>query len=303
MSGWKPSKDAVRPRAAVHAVAATPRHFVAAAVAGGRATILGRVAARRKWRERFDFWRSMPASAHAFFLAGVFAIFLPAGILTDIPLLGANPPARLLCSALLSGTLAVAYAFVIPRYRYLTLPLVATHVLVVMFFDRLAGPVGAPLEGAALRARMSAEVQVSTSAIIIGFVLFSQLFRREGVRWLKANAEIELASDIHRLLVPRIERRIGAFEFRGVSMASGAVGGDLLDVTESPSGWTGYVADVSGHGVAAGLLMGMTKSTASTQVQGPVTLDSLLEPCKSVLHDVTMPAVLATVAGSRVTGA
>jgi serine phosphatase RsbU (regulator of sigma subunit) len=239
----------------------------------------------------------MPRSAYVLFLAGVFATFMPAGVLTDIPLLGANPPGRLIFSALLSGMLAVSYVLVIPRWRLLTLPLIAVHVLVTVYFDRLAGPPGPALAGEALRARMSLDVSVSTTAIVIGFVLFSQLIRREGTRWVRTHAEIALASDIHRLLVPRIERRIGRFEFRGVSAASGAVGGDLLDVSESPSGWTGYVADVSGHGVAAGLLMGMTKSTARTQLRGPSALESLLETSNAVLFDLKAPTMFVTFAG------
>jgi serine phosphatase RsbU (regulator of sigma subunit) len=254
-----------------------------------------------KWRQRFDFWRSMPRSAYLLFLAGVFATFMPAGVLTDIPLLGANPPGRLVFSALLSGVLAVSYVLVIPRWRWLTLPLIAMHVLVTVYFDRLAGPPGPPLAGEALQARLSFDVSVSTTAIVIGFVLFSQLIRREGTRWVRAHAEIALASDIHRLLVPRIERHIGRFEFRGVSVASGAVGGDLLDVSESSSGWTGYVADVSGHGVAAGLLMGMTKSTARTQLRGAGTLDALLETSNTVLFDLKAPTMFVTFAGIQAT--
>jgi serine phosphatase RsbU (regulator of sigma subunit) len=252
---------------------------------------------KRNWADRFDFWRSMPRASHAMFLGGVFAIFLPAGVLTDIPLLGGNPPGRLLASALLSGALAITYVIVIRRWRFWIIPVVAIHVLSVMFFDRLAGPAGPPLTGDALRARLSFDVSVSTLAIVIGFVLFSHLIRREGTRYVWAHAEITLASDIHRLLVPRIERRIGRFEFRGVSFASGAVGGDLLDVVESPSGWTGYVADVSGHGVAAGLMMGMTKSTVRTQLRGPGPLESLLETSNTVLFDLKAPTMFVTFAG------
>jgi serine phosphatase RsbU (regulator of sigma subunit) len=235
------------------------------------------------------------------FLGGVFAIFMPAGLLTDIPLLGANSPKRLILSALLSGVLAVSYVIIVPRWRFWTVPLIAVHILSAMYFDRFAGPAGPPLAGDALRARVSMDVNVSITAIIIGFVLFSQLIRREGMRWVRDRAEIALASDIHRLLVPRIERRIGRFEFRGVSVASGAVGGDLLDVSESSSGWTGYVADVSGHGVAAGLLMGMTKSTARTQLRGPGTLESLLETSNTVLFDLKAPTMFVTFAGIQAT--
>jgi len=50
---------------------------------------------KRKWSRPYDFWRAMPWSSHRLFLLGVFVIFLPAGLLTDIPALGANPAPRL----------------------------------------------------------------------------------------------------------------------------------------------------------------------------------------------------------------
>jgi serine phosphatase RsbU (regulator of sigma subunit) len=43
---------------------------------------------------------------------------------------------------------------------------------------------------------------------------------------------------------------------------SSEVGGDLIDVAGSEENWVAYLADVSGHGVAPGVVMGMVKSAA-----------------------------------------
>lgn len=255
------------------------------------------------WSRRYDFWRSIPTPSNVIFLAGVFMMFIPAGLLTDIAVLGGNPAARLIASALLSGSLAVAYVVVF-RYRpRWTLLLIAVHVLVVSQFDRLAGSVGAPLTGDALHARLAADVNGSTMAIVASFVLLSGYIRREGTRYVRAHTEIALARDIHRLLVPRITQRIGRFDFRGVSLPSGEVGGDLIDLVESPAGWTSYVADVSGHGVAAGLLMGMVKSTARTQLRTERRLDLLLNTLNTVLFDLKGPAMFVTFAAVQSSGA
>jgi serine phosphatase RsbU (regulator of sigma subunit) len=256
-----------------------------------------RVADARNRFGRYDFWRTVPRSSHVLFLAGVFTIFLPAGLLTDIPLLGANPPGRLAFAALLSGGIAVAYVVVVRLRRGWTLPLIGFHVLVFTQFERIAGPLGPPLTGDALRSRLALDVNGSTFATVIGFVLLSQLIRREGTRYVSAHAEIALAREIHQQLVPRLARTIGRFEFRGVSLASGEVGGDLIDVVESASGWTSYVADVSGHGVAAGLMMGMVKSTARTQLRTGATLDALLDTSNAVLADLKTPTMFVTFAG------
>src|ERR1700738_5695490 len=71
-----------------------------------------------------------------------------------------------------------------------------------------------------------------------------------------------LATEIHHVLVPAIEARIGDFEFYGRSWPSGEVGGDLIDVFQDGQKWVAYIADVSGHGVAPGVVTGMVKSAA-----------------------------------------
>jgi serine phosphatase RsbU (regulator of sigma subunit) len=66
-----------------------------------------------------------------------------------------------------------------------------------------------------------------------------------------------LAAEIHRVLVPPIDTKVGDFEFHGRSLPSGEVGGDLIDLAGSEDHWVAYVADVSGHGVAPGVAMGI----------------------------------------------
>jgi serine phosphatase RsbU (regulator of sigma subunit) len=261
------------------------------------------MAGPNQWSTRYDLWRSMPATSHALFLAGVFFMFLPAGLLTDISVLGANRPARLAANALLSGALAIAYVLAIRQRLRWVLVLIAVHVLILSEFDRVAGPAGLPLTGKALQTRLAMDVNGSTTAIIVSFMLLSHLIRREGTRYVQAHAEIALARDIHRLLVPRIAQRLGGFDFRGVSLASGDVGGDLIDLVESPAGWTSYIADVSGHGVAAGLLMGMVKSSARTQLRSDRRLDSLLNTLNTVLFDLRGPTMFVTFAGVQWNGA
>ena len=245
----------------------------------------------------------MSRRSYALFLAGVFFTFLPAGLLTDIARLGANGPVRLVANGVFAGGVAVVYILVVRQWPRVLPVLVALHVLSGIEFDRIVGPLGPPLAGAALKARLVADVNLATCAIVLGFVLLSQVVRREGTRYVRLNAEIELAREIHRQLVPRIARTIGRFQFHGVSLPSGEVGGDLVDVVETPIGWTSFVADVSGHGVAAGLLMGMLKSTTRTQLRRGERLEGLLNTMNSVLFDLKSPTMFATFAGVQHDGA
>lgn len=249
------------------------------------------------WSTRYEFWKSMPASSHAAFLAGVFFMFAPAGLLGDIPQMGANGPMRLAANAFFAGGIAVAYVVAVRHRVHWLLLVVGVHLFLAGQFDRLLGPVGVALTGKALQARLAADVGGATTSITVSFVLLSHLIRTEGTRYGRVHAEMALARDIHRVLVPRVARRLGGFEFLGFSVPSGEVGGDLTDVVESPCGWTGFVVDVSGHGVAAGLLMGMVKSAARTQLRGGGQLDDLLTTLNTVLFDLKSPAMFATFAG------
>ena len=143
---------------------------------------------------------------------------------------------------------------------------VAVHILLAVLLPRLM-PLQPPIvvdadAAAALEARLRINVLGVSFCIAAGYTLFVMFFTREGSRYYALHTELSLARAIHRELVPPISRQIGDYEFRGVSIPSGEVGGDLVDVVDHDEGaaWTAYVTDVSGHGVPSGVLMGMIKS-------------------------------------------
>lgn len=51
------------------------------------------------------------------------------------------------------------------------------------------------------------------------------------------------ATGLSRYLAPPIHKTIRSFEIYGISVPSGDVGGDLVDVAGDGQSWTGYVAD------------------------------------------------------------
>jgi phosphoserine phosphatase RsbU/P len=130
---------------------------------------------------------------------------------------------------------------------------------------------------------------------------FSLLFTREGARYFRAHNEIAMAAEIHRALVPPIHRTIRSFEIYGISVPSGEVGGDLVDVAGDGESWTGYVADVSGHGVPAGLLMAMFKTAVRTKVKDASTTELLAEVHRA-LYPLKTPNMFATVGVLQWTG-
>ena len=68
----------------------------------------------------------MPKTSQAMFMAGVFLMFAPVGVLADLTDLGADPFSRLVTNVLFSGGIAVVYVVVARRPQWLAQPSSAT---------------------------------------------------------------------------------------------------------------------------------------------------------------------------------
>ncbi len=62
----------------------------------------------------------------------------------------------------------------------------------------------------------------------------------------------------------------------------------MEDVAGDAQSWTGYVADVSGHGVSAGPLMAMFKTTVRTRAKD-LSSGELLADVRRVLYPLKNP--------------
>jgi serine phosphatase RsbU (regulator of sigma subunit) len=251
-----------------------------------------------RWTTGARFLRGLPLRSQLLFFAGTFFVFLPTGLLTDAAELGATPPGRLVLASLIAGATAVAYT-VVARFGAIWMAaLVPFHVIGLKALGWVVEPLGDPLrDEQALRARLGLDVGLTVLSLVAGFSLLSTFIRREGARHGRLRAEVELARQIHGVLVPPLALRSPSIDVRGLSAASGEVGGDLVDLVETADGWTAYVVDVSGHGVGSGLLMGMVKSAARVALRSRTDLGELLTVLNAVIHDLKSPAMYATFAG------
>jgi len=138
--------------------------------------------------------------------------------------------------------------------------------------------------------------------LIMGLILFSYgwfgtFFQIEGKRYFAAHTEIELASRIQQQLVPPIDVTVGNVEIYGISIPSGTVGGDLLDLVDADGVTCVYIADVAGHGVAAGVMMSMVKTAVRMHFMAkPPTGKMLLEAVNDTLAPLTESSAYATFA-------
>jgi sigma-B regulation protein RsbU (phosphoserine phosphatase) len=152
--------------------------------------------------------------------------------------------------------------------------------------------------GAADIARLQSRMMLSGGgtilAIGLGYGCFLYASISAGRLYFREHAEIELATEIHRVLVPAIETKIGGYEFYGRSSPSGEVGGDLIDLAGSEDRWVAYVADVSGHGVAPGVVMGMVKSAARMLLSSGDDATHLLPRLNEVIYPLKKPDMFVT---------
>jgi Stage II sporulation protein E (SpoIIE) len=250
-------------------------------------------------RRRRSFWSSVPVRGHALVLAAAFCLFGAVGFLSDILLLGRYPLPVVFAVAGLSGAVAALWVVAFIRTAK-ALPLaIAIHLGGVAWLSGTYGagiPTLDPSRLADFVVRLDIDVSAVVVAVTLGYGFFIVFIAGEGMRYMRAHTEMALAQEIHKRLVPPIATAVGPYEFFGVSLPSSEVGGDLVDVVEADGAWVAYLADVSGHGVASGTLMGMFKSAVRTRLAVDLSLDALMSEVSRVITGLRRPGMFVTCA-------
>lgn len=118
----------------------------------------------------------------------------------------------------------------------------------------------------------------------------------EGLATVRIQTELALAHGIQATLVPTLSLQVDRFEVYGKSIPSKEMGGDLIDAVERDGTLLAYVADISGHGLAAGQLMGMLKTAIRVSLQFRQEPVAVLESADRVLPAVKEANMYATLA-------
>ena len=131
----------------------------------------------------------------------------------------------------------------------------------------------------------------------LGFRLLLSFVTHEGLTNVRMQTELALAHGIQARLVPDLSLQMPRFEVYGKSISSAEMGGDLIDIIENSDGSLfAYVADISGHGLPAGQLMGMLKTALRASLQFHQQPVALLESADRVLPAVKEAEMYATLA-------
>jgi len=252
---------------------------------------------------RRQTWKSTPLAMRICFYAAVFSLFASVSVL--LLSMGTVPlsPWQVLLNIVIMGGFAVFYAAVSIRQKYWVIPIFG--VVEGGFFAVLAAHYHTESQLIAsdspLHHQLEALAVIGIVSVVLGYVLFVIFFARQGARYFRAQNEIAMAAEIHQALVPPIQTTLPPFEIYGISLPSGEVGGDVVDLAANGGSWTGYVADVSGHGLSAGLFMAMFKAAVRTNPRH-VPSGELLAEVHRALYPLKTQNMFATAGVLQWTG-
>jgi serine phosphatase RsbU (regulator of sigma subunit) len=259
--------------------------------------------------KRLQYYKTVPFRRLWPLYAAVFCLFAVTGFFGDLMNLGRMPHAVVILNAIFSGLVALMYLHVGVRltphyYLYVTLlqiPIWTGFSYIVSLLMSHYHLQQIPTDSGIRFAGVSMLLLV-----IISYSLFVRFIQSEGQESFRIKNELELAHGIQKTLVPPIQLRTPQFELYGRSDPSDKVGGDLVDALPLEDGSTvTYIADIAGHGLQAGILMGMLKTAARTALldgcptEPQAVLPSLMERLNRVLPGVKEPQMYATFAGLR----
>lgn len=239
------------------------------------------------------------SSNHPLILCGVFFTFFPMGL---IGMMVPDQPGSwrgILTIAVFCGLIAVGWAsaFVLQRRRLLAIVIPLQYVIPRYLF-RWIGSHGWFAGSTGLRPGDTRIILMiaAISSMVVGYVMAMRVSRRLERAAERSRAELDIASSIHKSLVPDIALDRPGLEILGTSRPSSEMGGDLIDASIAGDRTDIILADVSGHGVGAGIVMGMLKSSARTLLRSSPSVQQLLTDLNVVLSDLTKPNMFATMA-------
>ena len=242
------------------------------------------------------YWRTLPMLSMGKFLAAAFITWCAVGFAVDLLLGKYQPLGRGFFWPIYFGTLGTAL-FAARMGRTVLVPvllLIAGAGLWLAVRISFHSPVSPDLE--AMHRRVVFDAIGILLGTFVGYRVLVDLIRTEGLATVRIQTELALAHGIQETLVPTLSLQLDRFEVYGKSLPSAEMGGDLMDVVERNGTLLAYVADISGHGLAAGQLMGMLKTAVRVSLQFRQEPVAVLESADRVLPAVKEANMYATLA-------
>jgi hypothetical protein len=244
------------------------------------------------YRFRSTSWsalRSLPSRSLLRLYLAIFFLFSVYGFYVNLTAPRRLPLLLVLALCVLNGAYSVLYPWLLIRHPGPWIwPVSAFNAIWGAALGRLASTGHFPLPGPV--ATLGITASSIWALLILSYICFVTFIQNQATEAIRMQNELDLAHGIQQTLVPPIQSAGSLYEIYGVTRPSDRVGGDLVDLIASSDGDIAYVADVAGHGLQAGILMGMLKAAARTALLEPAIptqrLPLLLDRLDSVLPAV-----------------
>ncbi|MGA7768342.1 MAG: PP2C family protein-serine/threonine phosphatase [Candidatus Sulfotelmatobacter sp.] len=258
---------------------------------------------RGHWRQ---YWKSVPLASMVALGVAVFLTFSSLVFVSDLVEPRPSPYWWVLVYAADMGIVATGYALASTRFIRLLPLAVAVHLLTIFGLTRVlplySRKVASGTTVVELHGRHILDAWLVVGLVTLGYAVFFNFISTEGKNYVRLRTEIELAERVQARLVPAFEMTAARLAICGKSVPSSSVGGDLVDAVAFDGSVTCYLADVSGHGIAAGVLMSMVKSAVRTSLSKGEPLVDVMQRLNEVLLDLKEPAMYITFACLRSAG-
>src|SRR3954462_10760941 len=141
------------------------------------------------------------------------------------------------------------------------------------------------------------------------FALYNAIIYSEANEKKRLDHDLEIARDIQRILLPSEAPVVDGFEISGINIPARQVSGDYFDYIEIDESRLGVaIADVSGKGVPASIIMAICRSVLRSQASGnPSPADVLKRVNRQLYPDIkedmfiSMAYIILDPAENRVT--
>lgn len=243
---------------------------------------------------RYPYFRMLPLKKLRDLFLAFFFSWSVFGFLLHLLMLESFPSRPIgLFWAVFAGGLAVLYFWVtLKDPRWIAAVGLAQAGLFLVFLRPL-------FSLSVLNQRIIVDVVGIGMVTLLGFNFFGSFINTSGLEQVKIQTELAVAHTMQATLVPPVECRMARWEVYGKSIPSDKVGGDLVDAIAEEGNLFAYVADVSGHGIHAGVLMGMVKTAVRVSLFFHQEPAAFLDALNRVLPSVKEPEMFATLAYLR----
>lgn len=130
-----------------------------------------------------------------------------------------------------------------------------------------------------------------------GYTMFILVIRMEVKKRSRLETEVQIAREIQESLLPSSALETGWCEAAGLALPATEVGGDFFDIIRlSDDTIAVAIADVTGHGVGAGILGAMTKSALRSELSHNADPASVLRTVNATLVQLSDQKTFVTFA-------